>query len=65
MPRDCAGTFGLQRIARVQRRAPVADATLRTMHARGVSAHDIQGRLHEVYSIDVPPPLLSTVTTRD
>lgn len=47
LPRDRRSTFEPQLIA---------------MHARGMSARDIQGHWRELYGIDASPQLISTVT---
>jgi len=62
IPRDRAGTFDPQLIARYQRRFPDFDAKIVSMYARGMSVREIRGHLEELYGIDVSPDLISAVT---
>ena len=62
IPRDRAGTFDPQLIARYQRRFPDFDAKIISMYARGMTAREIRGHLEEIYGIDVSPDLISAVT---
>jgi putative transposase len=62
VPRDRAGTFDPQLIAKYQRRFPGFDEKIVWMYARGMSVHVIQGHLQEIYGIDVSPDLISTIT---
>jgi transposase-like protein len=62
VPRDRAGSFDPQLIARYQRRFPGFDDKIISMYARGMSTREITGHLREMYGIDVSPDLISTVT---
>jgi putative transposase len=62
VPRDRAGTFDPQLIAKYQRRFPGFDEKIVSMYARGMSVREIQGHLQEIYGIDVSPDLISTIT---
>ena len=62
IPRDRAGTFDPQLIAKYQRRFPDFDEKIVSMYARGMSVRAIQGHLEELYGIEVSPDLISAVT---
>ena len=62
IPRDRAGTFDPQPIAKYQRRFPDFDDKIVSMYARGMSVRAIRDHLEELYGIDVSPDLISTVT---
>jgi len=62
VPRDRAGSFDPQLIARYQRRFPGFDDKIISMYARRMSTREITGHLRELYGIDVSPDLISTVT---
>jgi hypothetical protein len=62
VPRDRAGSFDPQLIAKYQRRFPGFDDKSVSMYARGMSTREITGHLPELYGIDVSPDLISTVT---
>ena len=62
IPRDRAGTFDPQLIAKYQRRFPDFDDKIISMYARGMSVREIRGHLEELYGIDVSPDLISAVT---
>jgi putative transposase len=62
VPRDRAGTFDPQLIAKYQRRFPDFDDRIISMYARGMSVREIGGHLEEIYGIDVSPDLISAVT---
>ena len=62
VPRDRAGNFDPQLIAKYQRRFPGFDDKIVSMYARGMSTREITGHLRELYGIDVSPDLISTVT---
>lgn len=62
VPRDRQATFDPQLIAKYQRRFPGFDDKIISMYARGMSTRDIQDHLREIYSIEVSPDLVSTVT---
>lgn len=62
VPRDRAGTFDPQLIAKYQRRFPDFDDKIISMYARGMTVREIRGHLEELYGIDVSPDLISVVT---
>ena len=62
IPRDRAGTFDPQPIAKYQRRFPDFDDKIVSMYARGMSVRAIRDHFEELYGIDVSPDLISTVT---
>jgi putative transposase len=62
VPRDRAGTFDPQLIAKYQRRFPGFDEKIISMYARGMTVREIQGHLRELYGVEVSPDLISTVT---
>ena len=62
VPRDRAGTFDPQLIAKYQRRFPDFDDKIISMYARGMTVREIRGHLEEPYGIDVSTDLISTVT---
>jgi putative transposase len=62
VPRDRLATFDPQLIAKYQRRFPGFDDKIVSMYARGMSTREIQGRLRELYGIEVSPDLVSAVT---
>src|ERR1700721_797522 len=62
IPRDREGTFDPKLIARYQRRFPGFDDKIVSMYARGMTVREIQGRLLEIYGLEVSPDLISTVT---
>ena len=63
IPRDRAGTFDPQLIAKYQRRFPDFDDKVVSMCARGMTARAIRDHLEELYGIDVSPDLVSAVTS--
>ncbi|MFZ5664730.1 MAG: IS256 family transposase [Pseudomonadota bacterium] len=62
VPRDRAGTFDPQLIARYQRRFPGFDDKIISMYARGMSTREIGGHLREIYGMDASADLISTIT---
>jgi putative transposase len=62
VPRDRAGTFEPQLIAKGQTRFDGFDDKILSLYARGMSVREIQGHLTELYAIDVSPDLISRVT---
>jgi len=62
VPRDRAGTFDPQLIAKYQRRFPDFDDKIISMYARGTTVREIRGHLEELYGIEVSPDLISAVT---
>ena len=63
IPRDRAGTFDPQLIARYQRRFPDFDDKIISMYACGMSTRAIRDHLEELYGIEVSPDLVSAVTS--
>ena len=62
VPRDRAGSFDPQLIAKYQRRFPDFDDKIISMYARGLSVREVRGHLEEIYGIEVSPDLISTIT---
>ncbi len=62
VPRDRAGSFDPQLIAKYQRRFPGLDDKIISMYARGMSTREITGHLRDLYGIDASPDLISTIT---
>ncbi|MFT9166295.1 MAG: IS256 family transposase [Komagataeibacter saccharivorans] len=62
IPRDRAGTFDPQLIARYRRRFPGFDDRIISMYARGMSVREIQGHLLEIYGVEASPDLISVIT---
>jgi putative transposase len=62
VPRDRAGTFEPQLVAKHQRRLEGFDDKVLALYARGMSVRDIQRHLHELYGTEVAPELISRVT---
>ncbi|MEZ7137458.1 IS256 family transposase [Komagataeibacter sp. SM21] len=62
IPRDRAGTFDPQLIARYRRRFPGFDDRIISMYARGMSVREIQGHLLEIYGMEASPDLISVIT---
>lgn len=62
IPRDRAGTFDPQLIAKHRRRLPEFDDKVVSMCARGLGTRAIRDHLEELYGIDVSPDLVSAVT---
>jgi len=62
IPRDRAGTFDPQLIARYQRRFPGFDEKIISMYARGMTVREIQGHLEDIYGVDASPALISRIT---
>ena len=62
VPRDRAGSFDPQLIAKYQRRFPDFDDKIISMYARGLSVREIRGHLEEIYGIEVSPDLISAIT---
>ncbi len=59
VPRDRAGTFEPQLIAKGQTRF---DDKIISLYARGMTVREIQGHLAELYGTEVSPDLISKVT---
>jgi len=62
VPRDRAGSFEPQLIAKGQTRFTGFDDKVLSLYARGMTVREIQGHLAELYGIDVSPDLVSRVT---
>ena len=62
IPRDRAGTFDPQLVAKYQRRFPGFDEKIISMYARGMTVREIQGHLEELYGVDASPALISRIT---
>ena len=62
VPRDRAGSFEPQMIAKGQTRFDGFDDKIISLYARGMTVREIQGHLRELYGIEVSPDLISRVT---
>ena len=62
IPRDRAGSFDPQLIAKYQRRFPGFDDKIISMYARGMSTREIGEHLREIYGMDASADLISTIT---
>lgn len=62
VPRDREGTFEPRLIAKHERRFTGFDDKILALYARGMTVREIQGFLAEMYSVEVSPDLISTVT---
>jgi putative transposase len=62
IPRDRAGSFEPQLIAKGQTRFTGFDEKILSLYARGMTVREIQGHLAELYATDVSPDLISRVT---
>ena len=62
VPRDLEGTFEPQLIGKHERRFTGFDDKIIAMYARGMTVREIQGFLAEMYSVDVSPDPISSVT---
>ena len=62
VPRDRAGSFEPQLVAKGQTRFDGFDDKILSLYARGMTVREIQGHLSELYGIDVSPDLISRVT---
>jgi putative transposase len=61
-PRDRAGTFDPQIVAKRQTRWVGFDEKVIALYARGLTVRDIQGHLAEIYGTQVSPDLISRIT---
>ena len=61
IPRDRNGTFDPLLIAGYQRRFPELDRKIISMHARGMTAREIQGHIEEIYGVEASPSLISAI----
>ncbi len=62
VPRDRAGGFEPQLIAKGQTRFDGFDDKILSLYARGLTVREIQGHLAELYDTEVSPDLISRVT---
>jgi putative transposase len=62
VPRDRAGSFEPQLVAKGQTRWHGFDDKILSLYARGMTCREIQGHLEEMYQVEVSPRLISTVT---
>ena len=62
VPRDRAGLFEPQLISKHERRFTGFDGKIIAMYARGMTVREIQGFLAEMYTVDVSPDLISSIT---
>jgi transposase-like protein len=62
VPRDRAGSFEPQLIAKGQTHFTGFDDKILSLYARGMTVREIQGHLAELYATDVSPDLISRVT---
>ena len=62
VPRDRHGSFEPQLIGKHERRFTGFDDKIIAMYARGMTVREIQGFLAEMYSVDVSPDFISSVT---
>jgi putative transposase len=62
VPRDRAGSFEPQLIAKWQTRSDGFDAKILSLYGRGMTVREIQGHLAELYGTEVSPDLISRVT---
>src|SRR3974390_2969990 len=62
VPRDRAGSFAPQLIAKGQTHFTGFDDKILSLYARGMTVREIQGHLAELYGTEVSPDLISRVT---
>lgn len=62
VPRDRHGTFEPVLIPKHERRFTGFDDKILALYARGLTVREIQAFLREMYTVDVSPDLISTVT---
>ncbi len=62
VPRDRHGTFEPQLVTKHQTRWTGFDDKILSLYARGMTVREIQGHLEEMYSAEVSPALISSVT---
>ena len=62
VPRDREGSFEPQLIGKHERRFTGFDDKIIALYARGMTVHEIQGFLAEMYAVEVSPDLISRVT---
>src|ERR1700690_371133 len=61
-PRDRNGSYEPKIVAKGQTRWTGFDDKIISMYSRGMSTHEIQGHLEEMYQVEVSPQLISNVT---
>jgi transposase-like protein len=61
-PRDRAGTFEPQLIAKHQRRVPGFDEKILALYAKGMTTRDIQEIVRELYDVEISATLVSEIT---
>src|SRR6266403_1761234 len=64
VPRDREGTFEPRLVAKHDRRFAGFDEKILALYARGMTVREIQGFLAEMYTVEVSPDLISSVTDR-
>ena len=62
VPRDRNAEFEPQLVKKGQTRFDGLDEKVISLYARGMTQREIQGRLEEIYGVEVSPSLISTVT---
>lgn len=62
VPRDREGTYEPKMVPKGVRRFNGFDEKVISMYSRGMTTREIQGHLKELYTVDVSPSLISTVT---
>src|ERR1700746_1012125 len=62
VPRDRNSSFEPQIVAKGQTRIEGFDDRIISLYARGLTVREIQAHLHELYSVEVSPDLISRVT---
>lgn len=62
VPRDRAARFDPVLVGKYQRRLPDFDDKVIALYAPGMSTHEIQGHLEELYGTEDSPQLISAVT---
>jgi putative transposase len=62
VPRDRNGTFEPKIVRKRQKRFDGFDEKIISMYARGMTVREIQAHLEEIYSVEVSPDLISSVT---
>lgn len=62
IPRDRNSKFNPKIIPKNQKRFNGFDKKIISMYSRGMSTHEIQSHLEDIYGVEVSPALISTVT---
>jgi putative transposase len=63
-PRDRHGTFEPQLIGKHQRRVPGFDEKILALYAKGMTTHDIQEIIRQLYGVEISATLVSEITGR-